>query len=141
MALTLTSGLKAKRQALSQVVTFGFKPAAANTLSQFFQDISQIYGNPDLQLVPIVANSTTDAVVADVACKLYGIILKGGLTAADLRIADHATSANSPTVTLPVAVSQQVTLLFNGGTAYANGITFDESTTAGPTGFFIIGAA
>jgi hypothetical protein len=141
MALALTSGLKAKRQAISLLQTFNFKPAAVNAVSQFFQDLAQSYGNPDLQLVPITAASTTDAVVADVACKFYGIVLKGGIAAADIRWADHATSANSPTVTYPVAIAAQLVLLHSGGTAYANGITFDESGVTGPTGFFVIGAA
>ena len=141
MALSLVSGLAAKRRAMSAVQTFGFKPAAANVISQFFQDLAQTFGNPNLQIVEFVAASTTDAVVADVACKLYGVVFKGGATARDIRWADHATAADSPTVTFPIAVAQQGELLFNGGTAYGTGLTFDESGAAGASGFFIIGAA
>ena len=113
----------------------------SQTLSALFQELAQKQQNPDLQVVEAVANGATDAVVADVACKLYGVFLKGGATARAVTWADHATSANTPTTTLPVGVSEQVAYVYPAGQAYANGLTFDEAGAGGASGFFIIGAA
>lgn len=140
MALSTQSAVKAKRRAFSALRTFGVSSSISQVLSALFQELAQKYGNPDLQVVEAVANSTTDAVVADAACKLYGVFLKGGASAADVRWADHASSANTPTTTLAIGASEQVAYVFPGGKAFSNGITFDESGTGGSSGFFIIGA-
>lgn len=141
MALTTQAGVLAKRRAFSAAVTMGLSSALTQALSTLFQELSQKTGNPNLQIVYAVANSTTDAVVADVACKLYGVFLKGGATARAVTWADHATSANTPTTTIPVGVAEQVGYVWPNGAAYANGITFDEAGVGGASGFFIIGAA
>lgn len=141
MALTTQAAVKAKRRALNAVQTFGLSSSLAQTLSALFQELAQKAGNPDLQIVEMVANSTTDAVIADVACKLYGVFLKGGATARAVNWADHASSANTPTTIIPVGVSEQVGYVWPAGAAYANGITFDEAGTGGASGFAIIGAA
>lgn len=141
MALSTQSAVKAKRRAQSALKTFGLSSAISQALSALFQELAQKAGNPDLQIVEAVAASTTDAVVADVACKLYGVFLKGGATARAVNWADHATSANSPTTIIPVGVSEQVAYLWPAGAAYATGITFDEAGAGGASGFFIIGAA
>lgn len=143
MALSTTSGLKAKRQAFSLLNkdVFGMSSILSQALSTLFQELAQKKGNPDLQVVPMQANSTTDAVIADVACKLYGVFLKGGSSAADLRWADHASSANSPTTTIAIGASEDLALIYTTGKAFSNGLTFDESGTNGASGFAIIGAA
>lgn len=140
MALSTQAAVKAKRRAFSAIQTFGFSSAISQALSALFQELAQKYSNPDLQVVEAVAASTTDAVVADAACKLYGVFLKGGASAADVRWADHASSANSPTTTLAIGIGEQTAYIYPAGKAFANGLTFDESGTGGPNGFFIIGA-
>lgn len=141
MALSLTSQIKAKRQAFSVARTLGLSSSLEQTLSALLQEIAQKVGNIDLQVVIAPAASTTDLVVADVACKLFGYFGKGGATARAVNWADHASSANSPTTILPVGVSEQVAYVFPKGSAFANGLTFDEAGASGANGFFIIGAA
>lgn len=141
MALSTQSAVKAKRRAFSASKTMGLSESVNQMLSALFQELSQKKGNPDLQIVEAVAASTTDAVVADVACKLYGFFAKGGATARAVNWADHASSANSPTTIIPVGVAEQVAYVWPYGAAYTTGITFDEAGAGGANGFFIIGAA
>lgn len=141
MALSTQDAVKAKRRAFSAARTLGLSSALTQVLSALFQEIAQKYGNVNLQVVEAPAASTTDLVIADVACKLYGYFGKGGATARAVNWADHASSANSPTTILPVGVSEQVAYVFPAGSAFANGITFDEAGAGGANGFFLIGAA
>jgi hypothetical protein len=141
MALSTQDALKVKRKAFSAVRTLGLSSAVSQSLNSLFQEVSQKYGNPNLQFVDMVAASTTDAVVADVACKLYGVFFKGGATARDIRWADHATDASSPSTTIAVGVSEQGAYVYPGGKAFTTGLTFDQSGASGPNGFFIIGPA
>lgn len=140
MALSTQSAVKAKRRAFAAVQTLGLSSSIAQALSALFQELSQKSGNPDLQIVEAPAASTTDLVIADVACKLYGYFAKGGATARAVRWDDNATTAGTTTV-IPVGVSEQVAYVWPGGAAYANGLTFDEAGAGGANGFFIIGAA
>lgn len=141
MALATQEAVKAKRRAFSALKTMNLNSSISQVLSALFQELSQKYGNPNLQVVEAVANSTTDAVIGDVALKLYGVFLKGGATARAVTWADHASSASTPTTTIPVGVGEQVAYVWPAGAAYANGLTFDEAGTGGASGFFIIGAA
>lgn len=141
MALSTQAAVKAKRRAFSASKVLGLSSSAEQILSALFQELSQKKGNPDLQIVEAPAASTTDLVVADVACKLYGYFAKGGATARTTNWADHASSANTPTTTIPVGVGETVAYVWPAGSAFANGITFDESGASGANGFFIIGAA
>lgn len=138
MSLSVVAAVKAKRRAKNAIRTFATSTALDVLLDTLFSQLAQ-NGNPDLLIVEAVANSTTDAVVAAEACKLYGVFLKGGATARAVNWADHASSANSPTTIIPVGVAEQVAYIWPAGAAYANGITFDEAGTGGASGFFIIG--
>lgn len=140
MALSTTSGLKAKRRALSALKLFGFSPAVHNLVSQLFQDLAQQKGNPDLQIVELDNLGTTDQVVADAPCKLYGLFLKGGSAGGDYRSADHASSANTPTTTIPIAASAYVAYTIPAGKSFTTGLTVDASQANAWTGFAIIGA-
>ena len=142
MALSTQSAFKAKRRAFNALKNLNFASSSLEQLlSAFFQEVSQKKGNPDLQVVEFDAQSTTDAVIADAACKLYAVIGKAGSSAADVRWADHASSANTPTTTLAIGASEHFVYIFPGGKAMANGLTFDESGASGSKGVFIIGAA
>lgn len=140
MALSTQAAVKAKRRAFSAIQTMGLSSSLQQALSALFQETAQKYGNPDLQVVEAVAASTADAVVANVACHLYGVFLKGGATARAVQWADHASSSGTPTTLIPVGVSEQVAYIWPGGAAYVNGITFNEAGTGGANGFFIVGA-
>jgi len=140
MALSTQAIVLAKRRAFSAAKTMGLTSTSTQLLSTLFQELSQKKGAPDLQIVEAPAASTTDLVVADSPCKLYGVFLKGGASAADVRWADHASSANTPTTTLAIGASEDATYVFGTGKAFANGLTFDESGASGSNGFFIIGA-
>lgn len=144
MALSTQSAVKAKRRAFNAVNTFAFRSSLSQLLSALFQELSQKYANPDLQVVELVDTGTTDIVVADAPCKLYALFLKGGSAGGDFRAADHASSANTPTTTIPVAAADPgFGFVYPAGKAYANGITVDASGSSGVnwSGFAIIGAA
>ena len=140
MALSTQSAVKVKRRAFSAISTFGFTSPISQLLSALFQELSQKYGNPALQFVPLDNSGTTDQVVADAPCKLYGLFLKGGSAGGDYRSADHASSANTPTTTIPIAASEQVAYTTPAGKAFATGLTIDFSAANAASGFAIIGA-
>lgn len=140
MSLSTQSFVKAKRRAFSALKTFGFLSPTSQLVSALFQEISQKYGAPDLQVVELDNLGTTDQVVANAPCKLYALFLKGGSAGGDYRSADHASSANTPTTTIPVAASAQVTYAVPAGKSFSNGLTVDASQANAWTGFAIIGA-
>ena len=140
MALLTQNIVKAKRRAFSAVKTFNLSSSLSQVLSALFQEISQKYGAVDLQVVELDNLGTTDQVVADAPCKLYGLFLKGGSAGGDYRSADHASSAATPTTTIPVAVSGQVVYAIPAGKSFTTGLTVDASQANAWTGFAIIGA-
>lgn len=141
MALSTQAIVKAKRRAFSAIKTFSQTSSLSQVLSTLFQEISQKYGAVDLQIVELDNLGTTDQVVADAPCKLYGVFLKGGSSGGDYRSADHASSANTPTTTIPVAASANVAYVIPAGKSFSNGLTVDASGANAWTGFAIIGAA
>jgi hypothetical protein len=141
MALSTQAAVKAKRRAFSAAKVMGLGSSAEQVLSALFQELSQKKGNPDVQIVEAPAASTTDLVVADVACKLYGYFAKGGSTKRTTQWADHASSSGTPTTSIPVGVGEIVSYVWAQGAAYTNGLTFNESGASGANGFFIVGAA
>lgn len=141
MTIATQAAVKAKRRALSAVQTFGLSSSIGQCISALFQELAQKAGNPDLAVVEAPAASTTDLVIADVPCKLYGYFAKGGGTARAVNWADHASSANSPTTIIPVGATETVAYIWPQGAAYSSGITFDEAGASGASGFFLIGPA
>jgi hypothetical protein len=112
----------------------------------------------NLQFVA-VSDLTADTVIADAACKLYGVFFKkqATSTAATAKLNDSATTAGGAngadqTIALELNASgQQVALTYPAGQAMASGIAAasqtnaagntDSTTGDGPNGFIILGAA
>lgn len=130
-------------------------PSIAETLRRLKYHLANIKGNPDLQFVP-VTDLGADAVVADVATKVYAVYLKKGTTAtgAFFKAADNASSAGttaSDIVHELNAASQEVLFSYFNGYAQGTGFTIGSDTTAdgstastsgdGPNGFVLIGPA
>ena len=132
----------AKRKALNwmQTNTVALGPEARFLIQQLFQTLAQIRGNPDLEFVPLANTSTTDQVVLGAAGTLYALVLKGEASGGDFRSADHASSANSPTTTIPLAVGEILVHTTPAGKAFANGLTVDFSASNAGSGFAIVGA-
>lgn len=141
MALSTQNIVKAKRRAFHAVRNYGFSSSVSQVLSALFQEISQKYGAVDLQVVELDNLGTTDQVAADAPCKLYAVVLKGGSSGGDYRSADHASSANTPTTTIPVAAAAQVVYAIPAGKSFTTGLTVDASGANAWSGFVIIGAA
>lgn len=154
MALSTQDGILAWRRiwnlALSQ------KPFVKFVLKALYTWLAQHGGNPDLQVVAFGSLSDSETVIANAACKLYGVVLvKGtGATATFSKMTDSATTSSDAASELRfwsnVASEQQV-FVWPSGLAFANGITMQGNTTAngGTTsvstdacsGYAIIGAA
>lgn len=140
MAVTPVNAGNVRRRTRSFASNF-LNPSLNRLLKTFFEIHGQLNKNVDLLVVELDNTGTTDQVVADAACKLYFLGFKGGSVGGDYRAADHASSANSPTTTIPIAVSEQIAVVFPAGKAMANGLTVDFSAANTGIGIAIIGAA
>lgn len=141
MALSLQNFVIAKRHAFSDIRTFGFNSQVSQVLSALFQELSQKEFAPQLQIVEVVQNGTSNVVLANAACHLYGLAIIAATTADSFQAADSASSAGSPTTVVPLAIADQAVLTYPAGHAFANGITFNGlNSGANITGFAIIGA-
>lgn len=156
MAISTQAAVKAKRQALSLVKTLAVSSSVEQAISTLFQELSQKFGNVDLQVVPfdLQTSAASDAVIADAACKLYAIVTKkANATSAWLKGSDSASASSSTAGewTKKLGVAGSECALFPAGFAQANGWTLGADTTAagstnstagdGPKGFVILGAA
>lgn len=131
---------------------------AVQAFDQMFRYFSQHGVNPDLQVV-FFANLTTDAIVADAACKVYGIYLKKGATGTDAyykQFDDAASDSSAEDAKIAVGLltaNERASYVNINGLAFASGVTHGSftafggaaGTTAstsgdGPSGFVIIGA-
>lgn len=141
MALLATqSAVLARRRAYNAIQTFKLSSSISQALSTLFQELSQKKQNPDLQVIEIVQNGTSNVVLMDQACRLYGLFLEAVTTADSFQAADSATSASSPTIIEPLAIADTVAVLYPLGHSYANGITCNGlNSGANFTGFAIVG--
>jgi hypothetical protein len=142
MAVTPVAAVLTKRKALNwlQHNPSALGPELRFLVQQLLQTLAQIRGNPDLLFVPLDNSGTTDQVVGDAPLKLYALGLKGGSAGGDYRSADHASSANTPTTTIPLAVGEIAFYSTPAGKSFANGLTIDFSQANAGSGFAIIGA-
>jgi hypothetical protein len=130
-------------------------PFAQNAFRALKLRLATVGGNKDLQFVPIT-DLGVDAIIADAACRVYGIYLKKGATAtgAFFKAADHATSAGTTASDIVMELneaSKEIVLTYPSGWAQGTGFTVGSDTTAdgntastagdGPSGFVILGAA
>ena len=161
MALSLESSLYVWQKVRNSADALAADPVAVATFKALKEDLATVGGNPDLQFVPINATDVDDAsgkVLADVACKLYGVFLKKQATATDayLVLFDDATDDTGGATDARVSIglidsSQQVFAIYPNGISLAAGLvaksytdydgTTDSADTDTPNGFAIIGAA
>lgn len=130
------------------------KPTIVQALQELKSSMAGLPVLPDLQVVPFDHLSSSEVVIANVACKLYAIVLlKESATATFSKLTDSATTssdADSEFRFWQNAAGDQYILADPTGIAFANGITAQGNTTAsggtgsstdGATGFALIGAA
>lgn len=153
MALSTQSAVLAKRRALNYQFR---KPFSRRIVKVLFETLAQHKGNPDLQIVEFDNLAAQDTVIADAACKVYGIVLtKDTATAAYFKGADHATTApttgGGEIMQELNAANDEVVLAYPDGFALGSGLTVTSHTSAGgatessagdgPRGFVILGGA
>lgn len=154
MALSLQSAVLAKRRALNWVTAIGQKPFSQGAMKWFWSFQAQFLGSPDMQIVEFAALSSTEVVIADAACRLYGLVLyKATATATYTKATDSATTSSDADSEIRVkqaGAATEAVLIFPQGLAMANGITMQGNTTPsggtgsaadGGNGFAILGAA
>lgn len=153
MALTLEDSNLAWQRV--NIALAGADPFIVEQFRKLKYHLANVKGNPQLQFVAI-SDLGADAVIADAACKVYGIYLKKGATAtgAFFKAADHASSAGTTASDLVHelnAASQPAAFVYPNAWAQGTGFTVGSDTTAdgstastsgdGPNGFVLIAAA
>lgn len=157
MALTLEDALLTKQRALNN---FNYTdPECEATIRQLFDGAINAKGSPKLQYVSIDYTGNVDIVVADVACRLYAVVLKkptASTVDAWAKFSDHATVASAdPDLAIKLVGTggggRQYALTFQNGLSLATGLTTashtsnsadtDSADADASAGFAIIGAA
>ena len=155
MAIAVQDINLAKRKVLNYL-SAGTKgdPFAHEQFRALFSYLAQHGSNPDLQFVPF-SDLGADTVIADAACKVYGVYMKKRATSTGcfVKAADHATSAGTTASDLVQelnASGQREVMIHRDGWAQGTGFTIGSDTTAdgstastsgdGPDGFVLIGA-
>lgn len=154
MSLSLEDAVKVRQKARAETR----KPKVQMLINALFGYIASHKGNPLLQLVSFdaISSATTGSavVMADVACKLYGVYVKspsGASNATFFKITDDETTASGTAFDtgLKVEATKEEFLAFPEGKTLANGLAvmantaIDGSTGSAsadrPSGFVIIG--
>lgn len=153
MAISTESANLAWQRVNISLDSLAASKAAREQFRQLHAYLAQEKQNPDLQFVAI-SDLGVDAVIADAACKIYGIYLKKSATATGcfFKAADHATSAGttaSDVVHELNAASMEDVMTYPKGYAQGTGFTVGADTTAdgstastsgdGPNGFVLLG--
>lgn len=155
MALTLETQNYVWQKVKNSTESLAIRPGINDALRALKAHIQAKFGNINLQFVPI-SDLGADAIIADVACKVFAVVLKKGATAtgAFFKGADSATSAGTTASDVVQELNEsghQVLIEHINGWAQGSGFTVGSDTTAdgstastsgdGPNGFAIIGAA
>ncbi len=138
MALSLEDPNLVKRKCRAETR----KPKVQGQLKALFSYVSQHLGNPNLQFVPFsdLSSGSTASVVADAACKLYGLFLQspsGASTKAYPKFTDDATTASATAyeIGLGINATKQEFLTWPDGKSFTTGIMARGDTAiAGSTG-------
>lgn len=153
MAISTESANLAWQRVQIALETIGATKAVREQFKVLKAYLAQEKSNPDLQCVA-VSDLGADAIVADAACKVYGIYLRKQNTATGcfFKAADHASSAGttaSDIVSELNAALQELVLTYPKSWAQGTGFTIGADTTAdgstastsgdGPNGFVLIG--
>lgn len=161
MALSLQNSNLVWQKAKIALDSLGAGPVATAALRALKEKLAGVGGNPDLQFVAIDATAIDDAsgsVLADAACKVYGVYAKKTATATDvyLAILDDATDdtgvATDVRAIIPfLEASHEAIVIDPAGVAMGTGVvaktytdwdgTTDSAAGDSPNGFVIIGAA
>lgn len=161
MALSLQNSNLVWQKAKISLEALAAGPVATAAFRALKERLAGVGGNPDLQFVVIDASLADDAsgtILADAACKVYGIYAKKTATATDsyLAILDDATDdtgvATDVRAILPfLEASHELTLVDPAGIAMGTGVvakaytdwdgTTDSTAGDAPNGFVILGAA
>lgn len=161
MTLSTENSLLAWQKAKIAMDTLGADPVAVAAFKALKESLAGIGGNPDLQFIPIDAADIDDAngkILADTACKLYGVFLEKQATATDVytAILDDEADDASPIADVRLVLgligsSEQAFAVYPDGLAMAKGIvakaytefdgTTDSNAADTPYGFVIISAA
>lgn len=157
MALSLENPNLVWQKAKIALESLGASEEAKAAFKALKHRLATVGGNVNLQFVAI-SNLTADAVIADVACTLYGAYFKkqATATAAYAKLNDSATTAggaNGADQTTCIelnAASQEAFLIYKAGQAQGSGLSAasqtnpagntDSTSGDGPNGFAIIGA-
>lgn len=161
MSLSLENSLLVKQKV--KMALADAHPAIQAQFTELLKFLSTQGRNPELQFVPFAAadvdTGADGKVLADAACKLYGVYAKRvsdvDTTAAFLNIADDATdnstAADAVVVFRTNAASQIGAAVFPSGIAMAAGVvasattapagTTESAATESSNGFIVIGAA
>lgn len=132
-------------------------PAVVNQFRALKAHLAQVKGNPELDFTAI-SDLTADVVVADAACKVYGVYLKKQATGTDAfyKIFDDAatdssaedavlavgltTSGDKAVVIYPDGFNLAAGCVHGSYTAMAGAAGTTASTTGdGPNGFILVG--
>lgn len=132
-------------------VTFTF-----DALKRFIaQQTPGLPGGPDLQVVAFGILTDAETIIADAACKLYGLVLvkQGDATATFSKLTNSATASSDASSELrfwSAVVGDQQVFTWPAGLPFSAGITMQGNTSAnggtssganGCSGFAVIGAA
>lgn len=133
MAISTQDGILAWRSVWG--LTNSTKPFVKFILRALYTWLAQHGGNPDLQVVRFGLLSDAETIIADAACKLYGLVLikQGAATATFSKATDSATTSSDASSELRFwsnAVGQQQAFVWPQGLPFANGITMQGNTTA-----------
>jgi hypothetical protein len=156
MALSLEDAVKVKEKCRAE----SRKPKTQGLIKALFMYIAQHKNNPKLQLVPFdaISSATTGSgvVMADVACRLYGVFVKsptGSSATTYFKITDDETTASGTAFDIGIGVAATIEhfLAFPDGKVMANGVAvmantaIDGSTGSSsadrPSGFVIVGGS
>lgn len=159
MALSLEDSNLVWQKAKVSLESLGADNVARATLKALKEKLASTGGNPNLQIVPIVATDVDDAsgaILADVPCKLYAVFVKKLATAGDifLHILDDAAddtgiATDTRLMIGLVGSGEQAVASYPAGAAMAAGVVAksytepdgvtDSAATDTPNGFVIIG--
>jgi len=133
MAISVQDGVLAWRRISNSVLNLA--PFVSFIFTALKTWLAQHGGNPDLQIVPFASLSDSETVIADAACKLYGLVLvkQGAATATFSKLTDSASASSDASSELRFwsnAVGQEQAFVWPTGLNFANGITMQGNTTA-----------
>ena len=161
MALSLQDSNLVWQKTKISLESLAADPIVSAAFKALKEKLAGVGGNPTLEFIPITATDIDDAsgkVLANVACKLYGVFLKKQATATDVytHIINDATDDTGVTTDTVVVLATLVTgeqafAIYPSGLSMSAGVVAkayttppgvtDSASADTPNGFVIISAA